>query len=90
MVEYIGSTKIILINLINKLNKTLNLNLLEKNMLKFYYNTGPNPMKIALCLEEMGLEYEAIPVDTRKGEQHTSQYLAINPNAKTKCFIFYL
>ena len=32
-------------------------------MLKFYYNTGPNPMKIALCLEEMGLEYEAIPVD---------------------------
>ena len=43
-------------------------------MLKFYYNTGPNPMKVALCLEEMGLEYEAIPVDTRKGEQHTPAY----------------
>jgi GST-like protein len=37
-------------------------------MLKFYYNTGPNPMKVALCLEEMGLDYEAIPVDKLKGE----------------------
>ena len=41
-------------------------------MLKFYYNTGPNPMKVALCLEELGLEYEAIPLDTRKGDQHLS------------------
>ena len=56
-------------------------------MLKFYYNTGPNPMKIALCLEEMGLEYEAIPVDTRKGEQHASSYIAINPNAKAPSIV---
>ena len=41
---------------------------MEKKMLKFYYNTGPNPMKVALCLEEMGLDYEAIPVDKLKGE----------------------
>jgi GST-like protein len=60
---------------------------MENKMLKFYYNTGPNPMKIALCLEEMGLEYEAIPVDTRKGEQHSSSYLAINPNAKAPTII---
>ena len=39
-------------------------------MLKFYYNTGPNPMKVALFLEESGLAYEAVPLDTRKGEQH--------------------
>ena len=56
-------------------------------MLKFYYNTGPNPMKIALCLEEMGIEYEAIPVDTRKGEQHASSYIAINPNAKAPSIV---
>ena len=56
-------------------------------MLKFYYNSGPNPMKVALCLEEMGLEYEAIPVDTRKGDQHTPSYLAINPNAKAPSII---
>ena len=30
-------------------------------MIKFYYNTAPNPMKIALFLEEAGLPYEAIP-----------------------------
>ena len=35
-------------------------------MIKFYYNTGPNPMKIALFLEEVNLDYEAIPIDTRK------------------------
>ena len=40
-------------------------------MIKFYYNTSPNPMKIALCLEEMNLSYEAIPIDTRKGDQHS-------------------
>ena len=51
-------------------------------MIKFYYNTSPNPMKIALCLEEMNLSYEAIPIDTRKGDQHSDSYKAINPNAK--------
>ena len=39
-------------------------------MIKFYYNMAPNPMKVALALEEMGLPYELCPVDTRKGEQH--------------------
>ena len=56
-------------------------------MLKFYYNTGPNPMKVALCLEEMGLAYEPIPVDTRKGDQHSSYYLEINPNAKAPSIV---
>ena len=56
-------------------------------MLKFYYNTGPNPMKVALCLEELGLEYEAIPLDTRKGDQHTKSYLEVNPNAKAPSII---
>ncbi|NKB56384.1 MAG: glutathione S-transferase family protein [Alphaproteobacteria bacterium] len=56
-------------------------------MLKFYYNTGPNPMKVALFLEESGLAYEPIPVDTRKGEQHTPEYLAINPNAKAPSLV---
>jgi GST-like protein len=51
-------------------------------MLKFYYNTAPNPMKLALLLEELGLPYEAVPVDTRKGEQHTDAFKAVNPNAK--------
>jgi GST-like protein len=51
-------------------------------MLKFYYNTAPNPMKVALLLEELGEPYEPVPVDTRKGEQHTDAFKAVNPNAK--------
>ena len=56
-------------------------------MLKFYYSGAPNPMKVALLLEETGLPYEAIPVDTRKGEQHKPEYLAINPNAKVPAIV---
>src|ERR1700760_939811 len=56
-------------------------------MIKFYYNLAPNPTKVALCLEEMGLPYELVPIDTRKGEQHTPTYLAINPNAKLPAII---
>jgi GSH-dependent disulfide-bond oxidoreductase len=51
-------------------------------MIKFFYNLAPNPMKVALLLEELGLPYEAVPVDTRKGEQHTAAFKAVNPNAK--------
>ena len=35
-------------------------------MLKFYFNGAPNPTKVALFLEESGLPYELVPVDTRK------------------------
>jgi len=52
-------------------------------MLKFYFHRTPNPMKVALYLEETGLPYEVVPVDTLKGEQHTPEYRAINPNGKT-------
>ena len=56
-------------------------------MIKFYYNTGPNPMKVALFLEEAGLAYEPIPVDGRKGDQHQDWYRAINPNGKAPAIV---
>ena len=56
-------------------------------MLKFYYSGAPNPTKVALFLEEAGLPYEAIPVDTRKGDQHKPEFLAINPNAKVPAIV---
>ncbi len=56
-------------------------------MLKFYYSGAPNPTKVALFLEESGLPYEPIPVDTRKGDQHKPEYLAINPNAKVPAIV---
>lgn len=56
-------------------------------MLKFYYSGAPNPMKVALFLEESGLPYEAIPVDTRKGDQHKPEYLKVNPNGKVPAIV---
>jgi GST-like protein len=56
-------------------------------MIKFYYHPSPNPAKVALYLEETGLPYELVPVDTRKGEQHAAAFTAINPNAKTPALV---
>ena len=51
-------------------------------MIRFYFHPTPNPVKIALFLEEAGLAYETIPIDTSKGEQHQPSFRAINPNGK--------
>jgi GST-like protein len=56
-------------------------------MIQFYYHPSPNPAKVALYLEETGLPYEVVPVDTRKGEQHGAAFMAINPNAKTPALV---
>jgi len=56
-------------------------------MLKFYYSGAPNPTKVALMLEETGLEYDPIPVDTRLGQQHEPAFLALNPNAKVPVIV---
>ena len=56
-------------------------------MLKFYFSGAPNPTKIALFLEEAGLPYEAIPVDTRKGEQFKPEFVAVNPNSKVPVIV---
>jgi GST-like protein len=52
-------------------------------VIKLYYHPSPNPAKIALFLEEAGVPYELVPVDTRKGDQFKPEFLAINPNGKT-------
>ena len=56
-------------------------------MLKFYFNGSPNPSKVALFLEEAGLPYEAIPIDTRRGDQFSPAFLAINPNGKVPAIV---
>jgi GST-like protein len=56
-------------------------------MIHFYFHPTPNPAKIALFLEESGLPYRVIPVDTSKGEQHSSAFRAINPNGKVPAIV---
>ncbi len=56
-------------------------------MIRFYFHHTPNPMKVALLLEETGIPYEVIPVDTFKGEQHKPEFRKINPNGKTPAIV---
>ncbi len=51
-------------------------------MIRFYFNGSPNPTKVALLLEETGLPYEPVAIDTRTGAQFAPEFLAINPNGK--------
>lgn len=56
-------------------------------MIRFYFHPTPNPAKVALFLEEAGLPYEAVPIDTSKGEQHAPSFRAINPNGKVPAIV---
>ena len=56
-------------------------------MIRFYFHPTPNPAKVALLLEETGLAYETIAVDTSKGEQHARAFRAINPNGKVPAIV---
>ncbi|MEM0944475.1 MAG: glutathione S-transferase family protein [Pseudomonadota bacterium] len=51
-------------------------------MIHFYYHHTPNPMKVALMLEETGLPYQTVSLDVFKGDQHAPAYREINPNGK--------
>ncbi len=56
-------------------------------MIRFYFHPTPNPAKVALLLEEAGLHYEMLPIDTSKGEQHSPAFRQINPNAKVPAIV---
>ena len=56
-------------------------------MIRFYYHPTPNPAKVALLLEETGLAYETIPVDTSRGAQHDPAFRRINPNGKVPAIV---
>jgi len=56
-------------------------------MLKFYFNGSPNPSKVGLFLEEAGLPFEAVPVDTRTGDQFDPAFVKVNPNAKVPAIV---
>ena len=56
-------------------------------MIRFYFHPTPNPAKVSLFLEETGLTYEVVPVDTSKGEQHLAAFRAVNPNGKLPAIV---
>ena len=56
-------------------------------MIQFYFHPSPNPMKVALLLEELGVPFELVAVDIFKGEQHAAAFRAINPNGKVPALV---
>lgn len=56
-------------------------------MIRLYFHPSPNPMKVALLLEEAHIPYELAPIDTRKGQQHSADFRAINPNGKVPAIV---
>jgi GST-like protein len=56
-------------------------------MIKLFFHPSPNPLKVALFLEEANVPYELVVIDTRKGDQHKPEFLKINPNAKTPAIL---
>ncbi|RPH30415.1 GSH-dependent disulfide bond oxidoreductase [Buttiauxella warmboldiae] len=56
-------------------------------MIDLYYAPTPNGHKIALFLEEAGLEYTLHRIDIGKGEQFQPAFLAISPNNKIPAII---
>ena len=56
-------------------------------MIDFYYWPTPNGWKVAIMLEECGLEYCMIPVDIGKGDQFAPAFLAISPNNRMPAIV---
>lgn len=56
-------------------------------MIDFYTWKTPNGRKVSIMLEELGLEYRFHGIDISKGEQHTPEFIAINPNSKIPAIV---
>ncbi|MEM9144584.1 MAG: glutathione binding-like protein [Pseudomonadota bacterium] len=51
-------------------------------MIEFYYAPTPNGWKVGIMLEECGLDYELHLMRLAEGDQFTSAFREISPNAK--------
>ena len=47
----------------------------------------PNGRKVSIMLEELGLDYNVIPIDITKGEQHDLDFVSFSPNNKIPAII---
>jgi len=56
-------------------------------VIDLYTWTTPNGRKVSIALEELGLPYQAHPIDINKDEQFRPDFLAIAPNNKIPAII---
>jgi len=51
-------------------------------MIDLYTWATPNGRKVSIALEEMGLDYNVIPINIGKDEQFSPEFLEVSPNNK--------
>lgn len=56
-------------------------------MIDFYFSPTPNGWKVAIALEEMGLDYTTHLMQLSQGDQFKPAFLAISPNAKMPAIV---
>ncbi|WP_293681447.1 glutathione S-transferase N-terminal domain-containing protein [uncultured Phenylobacterium sp.] len=59
----------------------------ETRMITLYGGPTPNARKIAIALEELGVEWRLETIDILAGDQLTPAFLALNPNNKTPVIV---
>ena len=52
----------------------------KETLLDVYYWPTPNGKKVTILLEELGLDYDIIPIDITTGAQFEANFLKISPN----------
>lgn len=56
-------------------------------MIDFYYWPTPNGWKVAILLEELGIDYRMKPVNIGAGEQFAPEFLKISPNHRMPAIV---
>jgi glutathione S-transferase len=57
-------------------------------MIKLYdFKSSPNCQRVKVVLAEKNLPYEIVPIDLRKQEQKTPEYLKLNPYGKVPVLV---
>jgi GST-like protein len=56
-------------------------------MIEVHAYATPNSLKVPIALEEMGLDYQLVPVNLRQGAQKADTFKAMNPNGKVPVLI---
>jgi GST-like protein len=56
-------------------------------VIDLYTWSTPNGRKVSIMLEECALAYRVHPINIGKGEQHTPEFLALNPNHRIPAIV---
>ncbi|KAI0676497.1 glutathione S-transferase [Trametes maxima] len=55
--------------------------------LTLYGHIGPNPYKVAMVIEELGLEYDIADIDIQNGAHKQPAFLELNPNGRVPALV---